>query len=100
MSFDSCIVTTSGCVVRMRCFFFEFLNGAHYAVCLELKNFYLFCVFCFGGLLFVSCITVGVGADVDVKSWDGCCWGALYGRLCDGNMWGESGRVGCIWSRV
>ena len=26
--------------------------------------------------------------------------GALYGCLCDGNMWGESGRVGCIRSRV
>ena len=22
--------------------------------------------------------------------------GASYGCLCDGNMWGESGRVGCI----
>ena len=35
----------------------EFLHGAPYAVCVELKNFYLF-VFCFGGLLFVSCVTV------------------------------------------
>ena len=26
--------------------------------------------------------------------------GASYGSLCDGNMWGESGRVGCIRSRV
>ena len=26
--------------------------------------------------------------------------GASYGCLCDGNMWGESGRVGCIRSRV
>ena len=26
--------------------------------------------------------------------------GALYGSLFDGNMWGESGRVGCIRSRV
>ena len=25
---------------------------------------------------------------------------AAYGSLCDGNMWGESGRVGCIRSRV
>ena len=23
-----------------------------------------------------------------------------YGSLCDGDMWGESGRVGCIRSRV
>ena len=35
----------------------EFLHGAPYAVCVELKNVYLF-VFCFGGLLFVSCVTV------------------------------------------
>ena len=26
--------------------------------------------------------------------------GATYGSLCDGNMWGESGRVGYIRSRV
>ena len=26
--------------------------------------------------------------------------GATYGSVCDGNMWGESGRVGCIRSRV
>ena len=26
--------------------------------------------------------------------------GASYGCLCDGKMWGESGRVGCIQSRV
>ena len=35
-----------------------------------------------------------------MKSWVGCCWGASCGSLCDGNMWGESGRVGCIWSGV
>ena len=35
----------------------EFLPGAPYAVCVELKNFHLF-VFCFGGLLFVSCLGV------------------------------------------
>ena len=31
-----------------------------------------------------------------MKSWDGwvCGGGASYGCLCDGNMWGESGRVG------
>ena len=50
----------------------EFLHGAPYAVCVELKNLYPF-VFCFGCLLFVSCVAVcGCG---DVKSWDGCCWG-------------------------
>ena len=25
---------------------------------------------------------------------------AMYGSLCDGDMWGESGRVGCIRFRV
>ena len=25
---------------------------------------------------------------------------ATYGSLCDGDMWGELGRVGCIRSRV
>ena len=61
----------------------EFLHGAPYAVFVELKNFYLF-VFSFGDLLFVSRVRVG-----------GVVW-----KLCDGNMWGESGRVGCIRSRV
>ena len=56
---------------------FRFFHGAPYAVCVELKNFYLF-VFCFGGLLFVACVGVFRG----------------------GEMWGESGRVGCIRSRV
>ena len=71
---------------------FEFLHGAPYAVCVELKNFYLF-VFCFGSLLFVSCVRVCECRGV--RS-----WGATYGSLCDGNMWGESGRVCCIRSRV
>ena len=30
----------------------------------------------------------------------GAVGGASYESLCDGNMWGESGRVGCIRSRV
>ena len=34
---------------------FKFFHGAPYAVCVELKNSYLF-VFCFGGLLFVACV--------------------------------------------
>ena len=42
-----------------------FFHCAPYAVCVELKNFYLF-VFCFGGLLFVVC--------VGVRGWQ-CCWG-------------------------
>ena len=45
---------------------FKFFHGAPYAVCVELKNFYLF-VFCFGGLLFVAC--------VGVRGWRGCYWG-------------------------
>ena len=49
----------------------KFFHGDSYAVCVELKNCYLF-VFCFGGLLFVSC--VGVCGCGDVRSWGGCCW--------------------------
>ena len=30
----------------------------------------------------------------------GVVWVATYGSLCNGDMWGESGRVGCIRSRV
>ena len=48
MSFDSCIVTTSGCVVRMRCLSSSIFHGGSYAVCVELNFFYLFVfeVFC------------------------------------------------------
>ena len=74
-----------------------FFHGVPYAVCVELKYFYIF-VFCLGGLLFVSC--VGVCGCGDVRGWGGCCWVATYGSLCDGDMWRESGRVGCIRSRV
>ena len=51
---------------------FKFFHGAPYAVCVELKNCYIF-VFCFGGLLFVAC--VGVCGCGDVRGWSGCCWG-------------------------
>ena len=72
----------------------EFLHGAPYVVCVDLKNFYL-CV------LFWRCFVCFVwGGGGYVKSWDGCCSVASYGSLCDGNMWGESGRVGYIRSRV
>ena len=64
---------------------FKFVHGAPYAVCVELKNFYLF-VFCFGGL----CL---------LRVWE-CAGVGTYGGLCGGDMWGESGRVGCIRSRV
>ena len=81
-----------GCVVWSP--MLEFLHYAPYDVCVELKNFYLF-VFCLGGLLFVSCAGVGMlGAGVYAVGV------ATYGSLCDGNMWGESGRVSCICSRV
>ena len=35
-----------------------------------------------------------------MRSWVGAVGVATYGSLCDGDMWGESGRVGCIRSRV
>ena len=72
--------------------------GAPNAVCVELKNFYLF-VFCFGGLLFVSCVTVCRGWGYEELGWV-LLGGASYGSLCDGIMWVESGRVGCIRSRL
>ena len=78
---------------------FEFLHGAPYAICVQLKYLYLF-VLCFGGILFVSCVTLYGCGGGEVMSWDGWCWGASYGSLCDGDMWRESGRVGCIRSRV
>ena len=55
VSFDSCIVTTSGRVVLMRCLSSSTVLLMPFA----LKNFYLFAV-CFGGLLFVSCVGVGM----------------------------------------
>ena len=55
MSFDSCIATTSGCVVLMRWLSSSTVLLMPFAF--ELNNFYLF-VFCFGGLLFVSCVRV------------------------------------------
>ena len=52
VSFDYCIVTTSGCVVCMRCLS---------SVCVELKNFYLF-VFCLEVFcLFCVCQCAGTG---------------------------------------
>ena len=64
---------------------FKFFHGAPYAVCVELKNFYL-CVLFWRS--FVCCVCGSVQV-----------WGT-YGGLCGGDMWGESGRVGCIRSRV
>ena len=75
VSFDSGFVMMSGCVVCMRC-----LSSSTMllVICVELKYFYFF-VFCFGGILYVSCVTVcGCGwwsGDGELKSWDGWCWG-------------------------
>ena len=96
--FDSCIEMTSGCVV---CEMFESLHGAPYAVCVELKNFYL-CVLFWRSFVCFVCAGVGRGRVALVMCRAGMVavgW-ASYGSLCDGNMWGESGRVSCIRSRV
>ena len=44
---------------------FKFFHGAPYAVCVELKNFYLF-VFCFGGLVCCVCGSVQVWGRMEV----------------------------------
>ena len=68
VNFDSCIVTTLGCVVLLRC-----LSSSTVLLMPFALNTFHLSVFCFGGLLFVSCVAVcGCG---DVKSWDECCWG-------------------------
>ena len=76
VSFDSFIVTTSGCVHEM----LEFFYGALYSVCIELKNFYL-CVLFWMSFVF--------------RVWEWGCeelgW-VLLGEVC--------GRVGCIQSRM
>ena len=59
---------------------FKFFHGAPYAVCVELKNFYLF-VFCFGGLLFVACVGVCRYGSVQV-------WGRM--EVCVVGKCGES----------
>ena len=51
---------------------FKFFHGAPYAVCVELKNFYL----CF--VLEVFCLLC-VWECAVVRGWSGCCWG--------GNVW-------------
>ena len=62
VSFDYCIVTTSDCVVRMRCLRFSTVLLMPFA----LSRRIFISVFCFGGLFFVSCATVcGCG-------WAGC----------------------------
>ena len=70
VSFDSCIVMVMLCCV------YEMF---------ELKYFYFF-VFCFGGILFLSCVTVCEGVGGEELGWV-VLGGASYGWLCDGNMW-------------
>ena len=66
-----CWCALFGTLVGVSVLSVKFFHGAPYAVCVELKNVYLF-VFCFGGLLFVSC--VGVCGCGDVRSWGGDVW--------------------------
>ena len=65
----------------------KFFHGASYAVCVELKDFYLF-VFCFGALVCFVCGSEGLLLG----------WRRM--EVCVMGMWRESGRVGCIRSRV
>ena len=68
----------------------EFLHGVPYAVCVELNNLYLF-VFCFGGLLFVSCVTVcGWGALEGIKELGWVLFGGCCMELCVMGICGES----------
>ena len=68
----------------------KFSHGAPYAVCVELKDLYLF-VFCFGSLLFVSC--VGVCGSVRVWECEELGW-VLFGwrrmEVCVLGICGES----------
>ena len=78
----------------------EFLHGAPCAVCVELKNFYLF-VFCFGGLLFVSCM--GVCGSLRVWGCEELWWVILGWRRMEVCVIGICGRVGTcrlysVWS--
>ena len=64
---------------------FKFFHGAPYAVCVELNNFFPLCF-----VLEVFCL---------LRVWE-CAGVWTYGGLCGGEMWGKSGRVGCIRSRM
>ena len=68
---------------------FKFFHGAPYAVCIELKKLLSLCV-----LFWRSFVCCGCG---DVRGWRGCCRGGDVWKFV---WWGESGRVGCIRSRV
>ena len=49
--------------------------------------------------IFISlCLVLGVFCLLCV--WECAGVGGTYGGLCGVEMWGESGRTGCIWSRV
>ena len=58
---------------------FKFFHGAPYAVCVELKNFYL-CVL-FWGFLFVACVGVCRCGDVWRFVWWGYVGRVVMGRL-------------------
>ena len=64
----------------------EFLHCAPYAVCVELKHFYLF-VYCFwSSFVCFVCQSVRVWGCEEM-GWVLLGW-RTYGSLCDGNMWG------------
>ena len=79
--------------------------GSPYAIRIELKYFYLF-VFCFGGILFVSCVTVcgcgWGGGGGELKSWDGWGFVVLKGRrmdVCVMGICGESQDVYVVFGQ-
>ena len=76
-------MTTSGCDVSSRCFS---------------SSTVLLIPFALSCRIFISlCLVLGVICLLCV--WE-CSGVGTYGGLCGGEMWGESGRTGCIWSRV
>ena len=76
-------MTTSGCDVSSRCFS---------------SSTVLLIPFALSCRIFISlCLVLGVFCLLCV--WE-CAGVGTYGGLFGGEMWGESGRTGCIWSRV
>ena len=69
MSFDSCIATTSGCVVSKRCLSSSTVLLMPFALSLR-----IFISLCF--VLEVFCL-FRVWECGDVRSWGGCCWFGL-----------------------
>ena len=73
-------MTTSGCDVSSRCFSSSTVLLIPFA--LSCRIFISLCFF-----FFLLCV------------WE-CAGVGTCGGLCGGEMRGESGRTGCIWSRV